>query len=129
MSRELGLVKLFFLLCQKTKIGGGESLKREERLRPPKYVMIPLDMLVRFIICVILDGLEFIVPILLSPLIGDILDIVGLGIGLTMFGWVGGLTILEFLPGADYFPIFIFTWAVWYYNIKRQARKQREKMQ
>ncbi len=104
-------------------------MKKEERLRPPKYVMIPLDMLVRFIFCVILDGLEFIVPILLSPLIGDILDIVGLGIGLAKFGWVGGLTVLEFLPGADYFPIFIFTWVVWYYNIKRQARKQREKMQ
>ncbi len=102
--------------------GGGE-------FKPPKYVMLPLDVLVRLIICVIFDVAEYAVPIFLSPFVGDMLDIIGLGVGFLMFGWVGGLAALEFLPMADYLPIFVFTWALWYYLQREKARREREKLE
>lgn len=107
-------------------------MEREEEggeFKPPKYVMIPLDVLVRLIVCVIFDVAEFLFPIFLIPLVGDMLDVVGLGVGLLMFGWVGGLAALEFLPMADYFPIFISTWALWYYLQRERARREREKLE
>jgi len=104
-------------------------LEREREVRTPTYVMLTLEEFIRLIICVAFDAFEFAIPILLGPLVGDVLDIMGFWIGILMFGWIGCLSLLELVPGADYFPIFVFTWAVWYYRKKRREAIEREKIQ
>ena len=93
-----------------------------EALKPPKYIALTIDEVTRLIICVMFDVAEYAFPILLAPIVGDILDILGLGVGIIMFGWIGLLSILEFLPMADIFPVFIVMWIVWYF-LKRQEEK------
>jgi hypothetical protein len=87
------------------------SEKRIE-FKTPRYVSLSLDEAVRLMICVLFDVAEYAVPILLIPVVGDVLDIVGIGLGLLMFGWIGLFSILEFIPMADIFPIFIFIWVI-----------------
>lgn len=106
------------------------SEKRIE-FKPPKYVSLSLDEAVRLMICVLFDVAEYAIPVLLTPMVGDVLDIVGIGAGILMFGWIGLLSILEFIPMADILPIFISTWIIWYYmkkeKEKEQQRRYREK--
>jgi len=62
------------------------------------------------------------VTILLLPVVGDLLDIVGIIVCLAMFRWVGIISLFELVPGADIFPIFIITWLIWYFL--RKVRKK-----
>jgi hypothetical protein len=48
---------------------------------------------------------------------------VGIVASLIMFRWVGFISLVELVPGADIFPIFIITWLVWYFA--RKTRKKR----
>ena len=100
----------------------------ESEFRQPKYIMLTDDELVKLIICAAFDILEYAFPILLGPLIGDILDVAGFWAGIIMFGWIGCLAILEFVPFADYFPIFVIVWIVWYVRKKRREAREREKV-
>lgn len=74
------------------------------------------------IICIVLDVSEYMVAILLLPVVGDLLDIVGIIVCLSMFRWVGIISLFELVPGADIFPIFIITWLIWYFL--RKAKKK-----
>lgn len=94
----------------------------------PRYSGLTLDETVRLIICITLDVAEYAVPILLTPLVGDTLDILGTILSIILFGWYGIISILEFLPLADYFPIFILIWFIWYYKKIREEEKRIEKM-
>ena len=47
---------------------------------------------------------------------------------ISMFGLVGCLSILELIPGADFFPVFVLTWIIWYYRKKMREKMKREKM-
>jgi hypothetical protein len=96
----------------------------EKEFKPPKYVMLTLDELIRLIICVILDVVEYAVPILLAPVVGDMLDVIGIVAGIIMFGWIGFLSIIEFVPMADILPIFVLTWAIWYYLKKKREKRE-----
>jgi hypothetical protein len=101
--------------------------KKRTAFRLPKYISMSLDEAVRLIICVLFDVAEYVVPVLLAPFLGDVLDIVGIGVGILLFRWVGLMSILEFLPFVDIFPIFILTWITWFYlKKKEEARKIRE---
>lgn len=100
----------------------------EKEFKPPRYVVLTLDELARLVVCIVFDLVEYAVPILLGPLVGDVLDIVGVGVGVLMFGWIGCLSLLEFLPMADVLPIFFFMWSVWYYLKKRREEREREEL-
>ena len=100
------------------------SRKGKEKFKLPKYTTLSLDEAIRLIICVAFDVAEYAVPILLTPVIGDVLDIAGVGLGLALFGWLGLISVVELLPLFDYFPVFILIWVVWYY-MKRQEEKER----
>ena len=102
------------------------SEKRIE-FKPPKYVSLSLDEAVRLMICVLFDVAEYAIPVLLTPMVGDVLDIVGIGAGILMFGWIGLLSILEFIPMADIFPIFTFIWIIWYYTKKEKEKEQQRR--
>jgi len=86
-----------------------------------RYFVFSENELLFLTICVILDVSEYVAAILLLPIVGDFLDIVGIAACLFMFRWVGILSLFELVPGADILPIFIVTWLVWYF-IKRQRR-------
>lgn len=68
-----------------------------------------------------LDISEYMVAVLMMPVMGDLLDIGGIVACLLMFHWIGIISLFELVPGADVFPIFIITWLVWYF-----IRKQKE---
>ena len=86
----------------------------------PKYFVLTIDELLFLILCVILDVSEYMVAILLLPLLGDFLDIFGIVACLAMFRWVGIVSLFELVPGADILPIFIITWLIWYFLKKRR---------
>ena len=64
------------------------SKKAREKFELPKYTILTLDEAIRLVICVAFDVAEYAVPILLTPIIGDILDIAGIGLGIALFGWL-----------------------------------------
>lgn len=87
-----------------------------------RYFVFTEYELLFLIICIVLDVVEYMVAILLLPVVGDLLDIVGIIVCLAMFRWVGIISLFELVPGADIFPIFIITWLIWYFL--RKARKK-----
>ena len=69
---------------------------------------------VKLVVCISLDVVEYIIPLLRLPLIGDILDIIGLATCIYLFRWTGLIALLELVPGLDFLPINIFTWIIWF---------------
>jgi hypothetical protein len=58
--------------------------------------------------------------ILLLPVIGDVLDIIGIFVCFIMFRLLGVVSLFELVPGLDVLPIFIITWLIWYLAKKRK---------
>lgn len=103
--------------------------QRDEEFKTfPKYIIFTEDELLFLIVCVVLDISEYIVTILLLSVVGDFLDIVGTIACFVMFRWVGIVSLLELVPGADIFPIFIITWLIWYFFKKRREKEKRERL-
>ena len=69
---------------------------------------------VKLITCISLDVVEYVIPFLLQPIIGDLLDIIGVATCIYLFRWVGLFAVLELVPGLDFLPINVFTWIIWY---------------
>lgn len=92
----------------------------------PRYFIFTEAELLFLIVCVVLDMSEYVATILLLPTVGDFLDIVGIVACLAMFRWIGVVSLLELIPGADIFPIFIITWLIWYVLKKRILKEKRE---
>jgi len=107
---------------------GGLVSKETKEFKIRKYTALTLDETMRLIVCIILDVAEYAFPILLTPMTGDILDIVGIGVSIVLFGWIGLLSILEFVPTVDIFPVFILTWAIWYYLKNQEEKEQVERL-
>jgi hypothetical protein len=59
--------------------------------------------------------------ILLFPLVGDFLDVVGIIMCFALFRWIGLISLLELVPGLDVLPIYIITWLVWYLVKRRKT--------
>jgi hypothetical protein len=72
--------------------------------------------LINLIICIFLDCLDYIIPILRLPLIGDLFDFLGLSIAFVLFGWIGIISLLEFVPNLDILPISTVNWIIWIYR-------------
>jgi len=104
------------------------SKKAREKFELPKYTVLTLDEALRLAICVAFDVAEYAFPILLTPIVGDILDIAGVGLGIALFGWFGLISVVELLPLVDYFPVFILIWVVWYYLRKQEEKERMEKL-
>jgi hypothetical protein len=102
------------------------SFEKKGFQRYSRYFVFAENEMLFLFICVILDISEYIVRVLLLPTVGDLLDIVGVIASLIMFRWVGFISLVELVPGADIFPIFIITWLVWYFL--RKTRKKRRTM-
>ena len=77
------------------------------------FEYISYGALIKLIVCLSLDGVEYVISILLTPFVGDIFDVVGLVTSLYMFGWIGLFSALELVPGLDFLPINVTTWLIW----------------
>lgn len=99
-------------------------MEQEKEFRAPRYFLLTEGELLSLIVCILLDISEYVVTILVMPVVGDLLDILGTIACLLMFRLVGIISLLELVPGADIFPIFIITWMVWYYLKKRRERNR-----
>jgi hypothetical protein len=104
------------------------TLKTGKELKLQKYTSLTSDEILRLVVAVAFDVAEYVFPVLLAPITGDILDIAGVGLGIFFFGWYGLISTLEFLPFVDYFPVFILTWFIWYYVKKEKEKEHTEKI-
>ncbi len=77
-------------------------------------------------VCLALDLLDYLVPFLSAPIYGDILDFAGVAFCILFFNWVGGIAILELIPGLDILPVYSISWLTWYINTSRVRRKKME---
>lgn len=68
---------------------------------------------VKLVVCVSLDVVEYLIPSLMTPFVGDIFDLVGLAASFYMFKWIGLFAALELVPWFDILPINIVTWIIW----------------
>ena len=80
----------------------------------PEYFVFSGVELFSLIFCLLLDISEYMAAILIMPVIGDMLDIIGIVVCLLTFRWIGIVSLLELIPGVDVLPIFIITWLAWY---------------
>ena len=87
--------------------------------RVPQYFVFTEIELLSLIFCVILDVIEYGAVVLTLPVVGDVFDVVGILVCFAMFRWIGLVSLVELVPGADVLPIFIITGLVWYF-LKKQ---------
>jgi len=103
--------------------------ERNREFKPfPEYFVFNEVELFSLILCIVLDISEYMVAVLLLPVVGDMLDVVGIIACLVMFRWIGIVSLFELVPGADILPIFIITWLLWYF-VKKQKKEERERLQ
>ncbi len=74
---------------------------------------------VRLVISLSIDIIEYIIPILLLPVIGTLYAIVGFSTSMYLYGWIGLIAALDLVPGLYILPMNTVTWVVWLI-IKRQ---------
>lgn len=90
-----------------------------------RYFVFAEDEALSLVMCIALDIIEYIVAILVLPLVGDVFDAIGIVACLLMFRWIGIISFLELIPGADIAPIFIITWLMWY-SLKKKSEKEKQ---
>jgi len=104
-------------------LGFGQPRKTKRSVRVPQYFVFTDIELVSLILCVILDVIEYAAAVLTMPVIGDLFDVVGILVCFVMFRWIGLLSLVELVPGADVIPTFIITWLMWYFLKKQKKGK------
>jgi len=85
-----------------------------------RYFILSEYEVLSLVICVVLDVSEYMFAILLVPIVGDFLDVIGIIAFFAMFRLIGIVSLFELVPGVDIFPIFILTWLIWYLVKKRK---------
>ncbi|MGD8545278.1 MAG: hypothetical protein PVH12_03780 [Candidatus Bathyarchaeota archaeon] len=95
-------------------------MKRRDNQFFSRYFVFTEYELLTLVVCIILDISEYMFAILLLPLFGDFIDIIGIVICMVMFRLFGVVSLLELVPGLDILPIFIMTWLIWYLFKRRK---------
>ena len=85
-----------------------------------RYFVFTEYELLTLIICIVLDVVEYAFAVLLLPVVGDVLDVIGIAACFVMFRLIGVIGLFELVPGADVLPIFMITWLIWYLVRKRR---------
>ena len=97
-----------------------------ETVSAPWILSLSWEELTTLIVCLSLDILEFIAPMLLTPVLGDILDLAGFLFCAVYFNVIGAISLLELVPGLDVVPFFSLTWLTWYLIRRRKLRRRVE---
>jgi hypothetical protein len=95
-------------------------LKHRDNEGSQRFFVFTEYELLSLVVCIILDVSEYMFAILLLPVIGDVLDIIGIFVCFIMFRLLGVVSLFELVPGLDILPIFIITWLIWYLVKKRK---------
>lgn len=95
-------------------------MERQDRKYSSGYFVFTEYELLTLAICITLDIIEYMFAILLLPLVGDFLDIIGIVACFAMFRLIGIVSLLELVPTVDILPTFIITWLIWYFAKKRK---------
>lgn len=95
-------------------------------LSKPWLVGLSWEELTTLVVCLGLDFVELIAPVLMVPLVGDILDFAGVVFCVAFFHRLGFISLLELIPGLDALPNFTVTWLVWYLFKRRRDRMKME---
>lgn len=82
------------------------------------------DELSTLAVCLALDLLDYLVPFMMTPIYGDLLDLTGIAFAFIFFNTIGAITILELVPGLDILPLFTITWITWYINTSKVNKKR-----
>jgi hypothetical protein len=109
----------------KKRIGFSQPKKTTKNRVVPQYFVFTDIELFSLVICIILDVIEYAAGVLMMPLIGDVFDVFGILVCVLMFRWIGLVSLMELLPGADILPIFIITWLIWYFLKKQKITAQK----
>ncbi|MCW3991743.1 MAG: hypothetical protein NWE79_03475 [Candidatus Bathyarchaeota archaeon] len=83
-------------------------------LSAPWLTRLNWDEFVTLLACIGLDVIEYALPMLMAPLMGDILDLAGIAFCVFFFSWIGFVSLVELVPGLDVLPNFTITWLIWY---------------
>jgi hypothetical protein len=102
-------------------------MAKGEKFELPGHIILTEEELIGLALCVFLDVIEYILRILLLPVVGDIFDVAGVASCIYLFRWIGVLTLLEFVPGVDILPTYIITWLIWYFMRKWEEWRKSEK--
>jgi hypothetical protein len=86
------------------------------------------DEVLTLVVCVSLDLIEYLFPLLMMPVAGDTVDLVGITFSVFFFKWIGAITFLELIPGFDVLPIFTVSWLIWSL-VKRRREGQRQEQE
>ena len=97
-----------------------------ETISAPWILKISWEELITLSVCLFLDLLELLAPMLLAPMIGDVLDLTGFLFCAIYFNIVGAISLLELVPGLDVIPFFSLTWLTWYLLRRRRLQQQTE---
>lgn len=95
--------------------------------RRPMLLGLYHDELILLALCLLLDSLDYLIPILSIPRVGDIMDFLGLVFAVLAFSWLGFITLLELIPGFDVIPSFTITWFTWYLMRERRLEIELKK--
>ena len=101
-------------------LGFGKPKRTTRGVRVPQYFVFTEIELLSLIFCVMLDVIEYGAVVLTMPVVGDVFDVVGILVCFVMFRWIGLVSLVELVPGADVLPIFIITWLMWYFLRKQK---------
>lgn len=90
----------------------------------PWILKMSWEEIATLLVCLTLDLIEFISPLFLTPLLGDVLDFMGFLFCVLCYNYLGALTLLELVPGLDIVPFFTVTWVIWYFLRRRRLKKK-----
>ena len=88
-------------------LGSGQPRKTTRSVRVPQYFVFTDIELFSLILCVVLDVIEYAAAVLTMPVVGDLFDVVGILVCFVIFRWIGLVSLVELVPGADVLPTFI----------------------
>jgi len=97
---------------------------RSKNLTVLWLLRITWEELITLILCLFLDVFEYFLPLLLSPIYGDLWDFVGFVFCVIYFGITGVISLLELFPGLDVIPIFTITWLIWFFYRRYKMRRE-----
>ena len=75
-------------------------------------------------VCLSLDLLEYLIPVMMTPIYGDVIDFTGIIFVFIFFNYYGAISILELIPGFDILPLFTLSWLAWYFQSSNVKKKQ-----
>ena len=86
----------------------------QKTVNAPWEKWLTWDEMMTLVVCLSLDLLEYLIPMMMTPIYGDMVDLVGIVFAFIFFNWYGIIPMIELIPGFDILPLYTITWITWY---------------